>query len=260
MPDIALTRFSEPSAKPMLVLGPSLGTSVTALWGGSAERLVHRFDVVGWDLPGHGASIPAAKSFDIAELAGGVIAAVECLLALSGRDRFFYAGVSVGGAVGLQLLLDSPELVKVAVVMCTGAKIGEAHGWRDRASTVRQAGTASMVAGSIERWFRPGLVERRPREATSVLQSLRDTDDESYALVCESLGGFDVRSRLATINTPVHAVAGAHDAVTPVACLTEIADGVRHGTLTVLDHVAHLAPLENPAEAARLIGIHCSNA
>lgn len=260
VPDIALTTFSGPSDKPLLVLGPSLGTSVSALWQHTARLLGDRFDVIGWDLPGHGSSAPAVENFSIEELAVGVNSAVLRFQA-KGADSglCFYAGVSVGGAVGLQLLLDFPEFVDAAVVLCTGAKIGETEGWHDRASTVRKAGTGSMVEGSIERWFAPGFADRSAAQANPVLRSLRDAHDESYAQVCEALGGFDVRSRLGNIATPVHAVAGRHDAVTTIDSLTEIANGVRDGTLTVLDDVAHLAPLEDPSAVAHIVGTHCSN-
>ena len=46
-------------------------------------------------------------------------------------------GDSVGGAVGLQLVLDHPGRISAAVLLCTGAKIGNAAGWRERAAKVR---------------------------------------------------------------------------------------------------------------------------
>ena len=39
---------------PLLVLGPSLGTSAGALWTDCAHHLADDFDVLAWDLPGHG--------------------------------------------------------------------------------------------------------------------------------------------------------------------------------------------------------------
>ena len=56
-----------------------------------------------------------------------MLALVEAVLAERGEPggTFGYAGDSVGGAVGLQLLLDHPERVSGAVLLCTGAKIGE---------------------------------------------------------------------------------------------------------------------------------------
>ena len=239
--------------RPLLLLGPSLGTSVETLWARCAALLGGDYQVVGWDLPGHGRSAPATAGFGIPGLA-------KAVLELADRIRpgatFRYAGDSVGGAVGLQLLLDAPERVEAAVLLCTGAKIGESAGWRQRAETVRSDGTPAVVSGSIQRWFSPGFPEREPEVAEALIGALRATDPESYALVCEALATFDVRDRLPEIRTPVLAVAGADDQPAPPAGLALIAENVRDGRLVVLENVAHLAPAERPAEVAALLDSH----
>jgi pimeloyl-ACP methyl ester carboxylesterase len=63
---------------PLLVLGPSLGTSAASLWSDCAQELADEFDVVGWDLPGHGVSPAAADAFSMADLAVGVLAFIRC--------------------------------------------------------------------------------------------------------------------------------------------------------------------------------------
>ena len=226
----------------------------------AAALLAEHFHVIGWDLPGHGRTTVVGDVFTLGELAAGVLALVEAVLAERGEPggTFGYAGDSVGGAVGLQLLLDHPERVSGAVLLCSGAKIGEADGWRERAATVRASGTPVMVTGSAERWFGPGFLAAHADVATDLLSSLQHADREGYAQVCEALADFDVRARLAEITAPVLAVAGAEDVATPPALLAEIADGVAHGRLVVLDGVAHLAPAEAPADVARLIGEHLS--
>ena len=239
--------------RPLLLLGPSLGTSAESLWARCAGHLDGGHYVVGWDLPGHGRSKPATVPFDMADLAREVLALAD---GIDPGGRFKYAGDSIGGAVGLQLLLDAPDRVESAVLLCTGAKIGESAGWRQRAETVLAEGTHAVVAGSIERWFAPGFPQREPAIAGALLDALRAADARSYAMVCEALARFDVRDRLGEIVAPVLAVAGAADQPTPPAGLARIAEGVRHGRLVVLDDVAHLAPAEQPDTVAALIDEH----
>jgi 3-oxoadipate enol-lactonase/4-carboxymuconolactone decarboxylase len=86
-----------------------------------------------------------------------------------------------------------------------------------------------------------------------LLQALQDTERFSYSWVCEALASFDVRDRLSEITVPVLAVAGSDDVVTPPEYAREIASGVLDGRVAVVDGVAHLAPVENPAEIAVLI-------
>ncbi len=260
VPKITGVQLSEPSAGPLLVVGPSLGTSATALWSAASVSLARHFHVVAWDLPGHGRSTEVGDGFTMAELATGVLSLVDAVLTERGEPggTFGYAGDSAGGAVGLQLLLDHPDRVTGAVLLCTGAKIGEPAGWLERAATVRASGTPVMITGAAERWFAAGFLATRAEVATALLHALQDADREGYAQVCEALAEFDVRERLAQIATPVLAVAGAQDVATPPELLAEIAAGVRHGRHVVLEGVAHLAPAEAPDEVARLIDEHLS--
>jgi len=253
---VELTRARE---CPLLVVGPSLGTSVTALWGRCARLLENRFHVVGWDLPGHGRNAGRApERLSMAELAAGVLAAVDELLIDRGEpgSRFGYAGDSVGGAVGLQLLLESPERITAAVLVCTGARIGEADAWRDRRALVLKAGTQAVVESSRLRWFGPGFEARDPRAAQLLIDSLVEADPRGYAAVCTALADFDVTHRLGEIAAPVLTIAGSADLPTPPALLCELGAGVRHGRCAELPGVGHLAPAEAPAAVAQLITQH----
>lgn len=249
--------------QPLLVLGPSLGTGVADLWSACARHLAADFQVVGWDLPGHGSNSvpldPDADPLTIAALAAAVVELVDQVApaAPGGRPtRFHYAGDSVGGAVGLQLLLDAPDRVVDAVLLCTAARIGTPEAWHDRAATVRSSGTSAVVEGSAQRWFAPGFLEREPAAGSALLHALREVDDTGYAAVCDALAGFDVRDRLAEVAAPVLAVAGSADVATPPDLLAEVAEGVADGRLVVLDDVAHLAPLEAPEAVAGLVRDH----
>ena len=258
VPQITAARLGGSPALPLLVLGPSLGTSARTLWSAVASHLSDNFEVLAWDLPGHGSNTAESQPFTIEELAAGVLEMIDDMFAGRGTQGtpFIYAGDSVGGAVGLQLLLDAPRRVESAVLLCTGSKIGEPETWHERASTVRASGTPSMVEGSATRWFAPDFLERDPDTGSALLHALQETDREGYAQVCDALAAFDVRRRLGEITAPVLAVAGAHDVPTPPSSLEEIANGVRDGRLVVLDNVAHLAPAERPDDVAQLIRAH----
>ncbi len=262
IPSITAVRMSGAATRgdlPLLVLGPSLGTSAATLWSACAAGLTDVFDVLAWDLPGHGHNrgVPD-EDVTMAELAAGVLRVVDDVLAQ--RDElggaFAYAGDSVGGAVGLQLLLDAPGRVASAVLMCTGARIGEAATWTSRIEQVAASGTDSLAGASAERWFAPGFAEREPERVSALLGALSDAADAGYATVCGALAGFDVRDRLREITAPVLAVAGELDVATPVTDLETIAAGVGDGRLVVLDGVAHLAPAEAPQRVASLVREH----
>ena len=290
--DLTATQLTEPGdGLPLLVVGPSIGTSVTALWSSCADRLAGRFHMVGWDLPGHGRSATTHEPFTMADLAAAVSDIVDKIVlrhsaqppvlrqaqdtllraqdtypepracrragcrffAGSGTLPFFYAGDSVGGAVGLQLLLDAPDRIAAAVIISSGAKIGDADGWTERADLVRAVGTPALVEGSVRRWFAPGFLDRDPATATALLHSLQDADRFGYAGVCGALATFDVRDRLGEIKQPVLVATGESDEATPIILGQEIAAGVRGGRFVAIEQAAHLPPAEQPAAVADLL-------
>jgi len=256
---VRLTGAAHRAELPLLVLGPSLGTSATTLWGRCATGLTDAFDVVAWDLPGHGHNhVVHDESFTMAELAQGVLRVVDEILEQRDefRGAFAYAGDSVGGCVGLQLLLDQPDRITSVVLLCTGAKIADEASWAGRIGQVSVSGTSVMVSGSAERWFGPGFLDREQGTASALLHALQDADDQGYIQVCQALADFDVRERLAEITHPVLAVAGSADGTTTPEMLREIADGVKDGRYVELDGVSHLAPAEDPATVAQLVRQH----
>ena len=256
VPQIRATQLADGGAgAPVIIAGPSLGTSAAALWSGAAQAL-DGFTVIGWDLPGHGAAPAAGEGFTMAELAEAVAAFVRAARTagdLEAEAPLYYAGVSIGGAVGLQLGVDHPDLFNALAIVCSGAKIGEPDAWRERAATVSGQGTPAVLVGSAQRWFAPGFIERAPEASARLLHSLQDADRFSYAYCCEALADFDVRDRLPGITVPVLAVAGAEDQATPPASSAFIAEHVADGRTVVVADAAHLVPAEKPAEAARLL-------
>lgn len=239
--------------KPLLVVGPSLGTS-SVLWTQAGSLLGGDFDIVAWDLPGHGVSPAASETFSVAELADAVVGLVD---SIAPGERFHYAGVSLGGATGLQLGIKHGERLKSLSVQCTGAKLGTPEGWLERAETVRAQGTAVMIQGSAQRWFGPGFMEREPERSSRLLHALRDADRFSYAFCCEALAAFDVRDQLGSITVPTQVVAGALDGVAPPSVAEEVTAGITAGggtaSAATLEGVAHLAPAEAPAHVAELM-------
>lgn len=249
----SMTAASPRSATPpLLVLLPSLGTTAE-LWDGVVARLSHAADaprILRVDLPGHGSSPAARAPFTVADLATAVLALIDEV----GGGAFDVAGDSLGGAVALELALAAPERVRSLAMFCSGAAIGTPEGWADRAAQVRASGTASVVAGSAQRWFAPGYLEAHPDgPGGHALKTLVDVDDESYALCCEALARFDRRDAVSGVRAPALIVAGAHDQVTTSALMAGLAEGLPDARFVEFADAGHLVPLEQPAETAALL-------
>ena len=256
IPTLTPSLLHSATGLPTLVLGPSLGTGSLALWGPAVPYLKEHFQLVAWDLPGHGVSAPSTEEFSMAELANGVISMIQALEAeqvIAPSAPLFYAGVSVGGAIALQLANDYPGAFAGLSIICSAAKIGTPEGWTERAELVAKAGTPVLVTGSAERWFAPGFIEANPVVSTDLLHNLQDADRFAYAHVCGALAGFDLRAALPALKDPILAIAGAHDMVCPPADAQFIAEHAPNAQAATIDTVAHLAPAEDPEATAALL-------
>ncbi|TDC85907.1 4-carboxymuconolactone decarboxylase [Nonomuraea deserti] len=234
-------RVDGPSGAPLLVLGPSLGTT-TEVWRPQLAELTASWRVLRYDLPGHGGSAPAT-GFTIDDLAAAVLDLVE-------DERFAIGGISLGGAIATTAALRVPGRVRGLVLCCTSARFGEPGPWRERAELVRAEGVAALAPALENRWFTPGF------DGRWVLEGLGEVDAPSYAACCEALAAFDVTGRLGEIAAPALVIAGAEDPATPLDQALTLAGGIPGASLTVVPRAAHLAGVEHPGAVTTAIVRH----
>ncbi|WP_214411293.1 bifunctional 3-oxoadipate enol-lactonase/4-carboxymuconolactone decarboxylase PcaDC [Sphaerisporangium fuscum] len=255
-PRVLHHRIDGPRDAPPLVLGPSLGTSL-AVWDPQVPALARGHRVIRWDLPGHGGSSPALLpgtapgDVTVAGLGRLVLDLADSL----GVDRFAYAGVSLGGAVGAWLAVHHPGRVTSLALVCSSARFGEPRGWHDRAALVRGEGsTASVADTAAARWFTPTFAASPAAEALTA--DLRATDPACYAACCDALAAYDLRAELSRITAPTLVVAGREDPATPPSHARELADGIPGASLVEVAHASHLAGVERPAPVLAALLTH----
>ncbi|WP_426592411.1 alpha/beta fold hydrolase [Cellulomonas sp. McL0617] len=240
----------------LLVLLPSLGTT-TDLWDGvvaslRADPATSALRILRVDLPGHGTSPARHEAFTVADLADAVLDVVD----EAGGGSFHVGGVSLGGAVALELAAAHAARVLSLTMLCSGARIGTADGWAARAEQVREGGTASLVAGSAARWFAPEFLARGDRGGAHALDQLLEVDDESYVRCTDALATFDRTGGVGTVTARTLLVSGAYDEVTTPASMQALAEELPVATHATIASAGHLAVLEEPATVAALLRDH----
>ncbi|MFM9372184.1 alpha/beta fold hydrolase [Streptomyces sp. Da 82-17] len=247
-------RFDGPEDAPVLVLGPSLGTT-WHMWDRQVPELAKTWRVFRFDLPGHGGA-PAHAADSVSGLGDRVLATLDEL----GVQRFGYAGCALGGAIGADLALRHPQRVASLALIAASPRFGTADEFRQRGVIVRTNGLDPVARTSPERWFTPGFAANQPAITDWAVQMVRTTDPGCYIAACEALAAFDIRAELGRIGVPTLVLVGSEDQVTGPAEARTLVAGIPDARLAVVPGASHLAPVEQPAAVTDLLVRHFSTA
>jgi 3-oxoadipate enol-lactonase len=224
---------------PALVLSGGLGTT-TAMWDAQVAAFADRYRVLRVDHPGHGDS-PVPDGPVTVERIGRAVLGILDELEVA---RASFCGFSLGGMVGQWLGANAAGRIDRLVLACTGASLGTAAFYRERAELVRREGVEPVVAGARERWFTPAF--RDSAEARSIIDALRAVPPEGYAACCEAVGDFDFRAELQRVRPPTLVLFGEHDPVTSPETIDALATGIPYARAAEITGAAHLANVEQP--------------
>ncbi|QKW14371.1 3-oxoadipate enol-lactonase [Verrucosispora sp. NA02020] len=251
MTDVLHATVDGPPDAPVLVLGSSLGTT-GAMWQPQVAALATRFRVLRYDHLGHGASPAPPGPYTIDLLGRKVLGLLDDL----DVERVHYAGLSLGGMVGMWLAAYAPERIDRLALLCTSAALGPADGWRSRAATVRAGLLHTVTDAIVSRWFTPAFAAAHPDTVADYQDMLALTPPAGYAACCEAIAAMDLRPALASVRAPTLVVAAADDPATPPAHAADIAARIDGARLVVLADAAHLANVERPEAVSRLLTSH----
>jgi 3-oxoadipate enol-lactonase len=242
-----------PAGAPVLLMGGSLGTTLQ-MWEPQLQSLSAMHRVIRFEHRGHGGSPVPNGPYTIDELGADVVTMMDRL----GLDRVSYCGLSIGGMVGQWLGINAPDRIDKLIVICTAAFMpAAAAAYGERAVTVREAGTAEVVADAVlARWFTAPYAAANPDVVARYREMICSIDPEGYAGCCEAIAGLDLRAGLDRITAPMLVIAGAQDPAIPPAFGQAIAEAVPGARFELLDPAAHLASVERALDVTALIAGH----
>jgi 3-oxoadipate enol-lactonase len=240
-----------PLDAPVIVLGSSLGTT-RMMWEPQWPELSQQFRLISFDHRGHGGSEVPDPPYQVADLGDDVLAMLDGL----GVERFSFAGLSLGGMVGIWLAANAAHRVDRLALLCTSAALGAPDAWLTRAAAVRSDGMGSIADAVVGRWFTPGFPAEHPDVVARHRAMLVATPVEGYARCCEAIAVMDQLEDLARIEAPTLVIGAQQDTAIPPAHSETLAAGIRSSRLEVIDDAAHLASVEQRAAITRLLVDH----
>ena len=235
-------RVEGQEAGPVLVLSHMLGTDLT-LWDNLVPELGKHFRLVRYDTRGHGGSERGDAPVTLNRLGRDVIAILDAL----GIERAHFCGESMGGAVGLWLLVHAPARIERAVIAGSAAKLGTPAVWNTRIAAALTEGMEQAVAPTVERWFGADFAERAPEPVAAIRAMLRVTAPEGYADCCGALRDMDLREAVRAVPHPVLVLRGAEDPSVAAQDARHLVEAMAGATALEVD-ARHCASIE--AEAA----------
>jgi 3-oxoadipate enol-lactonase len=226
---------------PVVMLSHSLASSMV-MWNPQLTSLEAHFQVLRYDMRGHGDSDAPEGAYTLELLADDAVALLDAL----GIDTVHFVGLSIGGMIGQGLALNHADRLK-SIALCDTSAIMPAEAQpilQERIAAARASGMDDQVDGTLERWFTPQYLEENPPEVEMIRKQIAATPLAGYLGCSEALGGLNYLDRLSEIKLPTLIMVGEEDPGTPVAASEAIHDRIAGSQLVILPAARHLSNIE----------------
>ena len=241
------------SGEPLLLVHGLLFSAES--WRDQLDSLSDEYDCIAVDLRGqHRSEAPTDPAgYELWNQVEDIHGLIEQL----GIAPVHYAGLSMGGMIGMRLALAHPEDLRDLVLLDTSAE-GEDPEKAERYAAMRHV----MRKGELEAvlpalppvFFADAYVNEQPEKVEAWFESLRRGDQEGFALASLMVDERDdVRPRLGEIMVPTLVIHGTEDVPIPVERAEALAAGIPGARLELVEGAGHQSNMDHPREVTALL-------
>ncbi len=226
-----------------LLLIHGLGSS-TRDWALQSPAFAERYQVVAFDVRGHGQSDKPPGPYSLPLFAADTAALIRALDIAPAH----VAGISMGGMIAFQLAVDAPDLVKSLIVVNAGPEL-VARTLKERLLVfqrlffVRLLGMRKMGEVLSKRLF-PKPEQEELRQL--FVERWAENDQRAYLDAMRALVGWSVADRLGDMDIPTLVIASDED-YTPVSLKQAYVARMPQAELVVIEDARHAVTVERPA-------------
>jgi pimeloyl-ACP methyl ester carboxylesterase len=221
------------------------------LWDDLVPLLEPRFDVLRYDLLGHGAAAPLSAPVQPEDFC----AQLDRVLDAAGLAQAHVLGYSMGGLIAGCYAATRPARVKRLTLLSTVFQrtAAEAEAVRARLAGAATQDAAAAAEVSLARWFTPAFRQARPERVREIGRRLVANQRESFLHAYRMFALGDGLLQPASIQGPVLVMTGAEDVGSTARMSRDLAASLPDAQLAIVPGQRHMLPVEDAATVARAL-------
>jgi 3-oxoadipate enol-lactonase len=210
-----------------------------------------KYRVIAYDHRGQGQSEVTAEGYDMDTLTADAVALIR---ALCPGQRVHFAGLSMGGFVGMRLAARHPELLRSLTLLDTSAQAEPSENlprYRLLAKAVRWLGTWAVAGQVMKIMFASAFLTdvSRKKEREHWKKQLLNNQKVGMLLAIEGvLSRAGVEEEIENITLPTLVLVGTHDVATIPAKAQFIQSKIKGAQLGYLQNAGHTSTVEEPEQ------------
>ena len=234
------------SGPPVVLLhGVGLNQSI---WAGQVKALESDFQVITYDLLGHGRSAAAHANAPLADWVDQLNSVVRDLA----LEKFALVGFSFGGLIAQAYAAQHSRMIDRLVLMSTVYDRSEAEraSVQSRLDVVRREGPQATIPTALSRWFSPEFSKAHPEVMNQYEALLRGNDAASFlsAYECFARADRELVGALAAFDRPTLVMTGELDTGSTPAMARKLAGMIPGAECSIIAGGRHMMPVEMPDE------------
>jgi 3-oxoadipate enol-lactonase len=228
---------------PLVILSHSLGSSLL-MWNPQMKALEPHFQVLRYDIRGHGKSEAPPGAYTLELLGEDTVALLDVLEI----EKVHWIGLSMGGMIGQSVALNYPKRLQSLALCDTMAVVPEEAQpiWQERIDAVRDRGVASQLEPIMERWFTPSFLKLNPYILGVIRNEFLATPAQGYLGCIYAIRKLNYLDRLSAIKIPTLIMVGEDDPGTPVSASEAMHQRIPDSKLVIIKSARHLSNVEQP--------------
>lgn len=228
--------------------------SDSSTWAAMMPLLVKQYQVLRFDNRGVGQTEVTDSPYSIKQMAADAVALLDYL----SISQAHVAGHSMGGQIAQELALAHPEKISSLILLSSWAKGDEKFN-----SLIELFGdlTHELEGTLYQRVLLPWLFTDAFYSTSGTMEQLINLIENQpfpptrHGLYHQSRAilGSDTSDRLANIHCPTLVIVGKEDLLTPVRFSEQLAQGIPHAELAILEQGGHAFVVESASTVAKVM-------